>query len=394
MGTFGDRSTMNFTFYSAGEIVFGCGEFAKIGEITARFGCRALIVLRDQAMRRFGIYERLTVQLKYSGVEYVTYDGSDSEPEVADVDAGTAIARGENVQVVIAIGGGSTIDTGKAISALATNDGSVADYLEGVGRGWTISKPTLPYIAVPTTAGTGAEVTKNAVISSREKKFKKSVRSSLMIPNVALLDPELTVSLPAKQTAECGMDALTQLIESYVSKKSQPIPDALSIYGIRLAGKYLERAVKDGGDIEAREGMLLASLLSGLALANSGLGAAHGIAAALGAICGVPHGLACAILLPLVMEANLETKLNKFADIGQALTGKHFADDMESAQKAIDFVKGLGTKIGIPKKLTSISVNQGNLPELVAASGGSSMKGNPRDLSNQEIEEILLELLW
>ena len=139
---------------------------------------------------------------------------------------------------------GSTIDTGKAISALATNDGSVADYLEGVGCGWTISNPTLSFIAVPTTAGTGAEVTKNAVISSKENKFKKSIRSSLMIPNVALLDPELTVSLPAKQTAECGMDALTQLIESYVSKKSQPIPDALAIYGIGLAGKYLEHAVE------------------------------------------------------------------------------------------------------------------------------------------------------
>jgi len=304
---------MNFSFYSAGEIIFGRGELNRVGEITKKFGHKALIVLRGQAIRRTGIYDRLIAQLKSKSVEYVVYDGPSAEPEVSDVDEGVNFARDEHVQVVVAIGGGSTIDTGKAISALLTNEGSVADYLEGVGHGWTISQPTLPLIAIPTTAGTGAEVTKNAVISSRERQFKKSMRSHLMIPNVALLDPELTVSLPAKQTAECGMDALTQLIESYVSKKSQPIPDALAIYGIRLAGRYLERASqKRRGRCKLVRACYwqVCSVVS--LLANSGLGAAHGIAAALGAVCGVPHGLACAIMLPAVMKTNMDTNVHKF----------------------------------------------------------------------------------
>jgi alcohol dehydrogenase class IV len=388
-----DEESMNFTFYTAGEIIFGCGELDRVGDLAIRFGHKALIVLRGPAMHRLGAYERLTGLLKTAGLEFVTYDGPDSEPEVADVDTGAEMARVEQADVVIAVGGGSTIDTGKAISALATNGGSVADYLEGVGRGWTISKPTLPFIAVPTTAGTGAEVTKNAVISSFDKKFKKSARSPLMIPNIALLDPELTLSLPAKQTAECGMDALTQLIESYVSKKSQPIPDALSIYGIRLVGKYLERAVMDGNDIKARQGMLLASLLSGLALANSGLGAAHGIAAALGAVCGTPHGLACAILLPSVMELNLNTNVQKFATIAEAFAGRYFDDPRKSAELAVDEVKKLCDRIKIPKKLSQIGVTREIIPDLVAASGGSSMKGNPKELNNSQIEKLLLEIL-
>jgi len=384
---------MNFSFYSAGEIIFGRGEFTRVGEITKRFGRKALIVLRGQSIRRTGIYDRLRGQLESRGVEYAVYDGPSAEPEVNDVDKGVDFARDEHVQVVIAVGGGSTIDTGKAISALVTNDGSVADYLEGVGRDWTITQPTLPFIAIPTTAGTGTEVTKNAVISSREKQFKKSIRSRLMIPNVALLDPELTVSLPAKQTAECGMDALTQLIESYVSKKSQPIPDALAIYGIRLVGRYLERAVKDGGDMEARQGMLLASLLSGLALANSGLGAAHGIAAALGAVCGVPHGLACAIMLPAVMKTNIDTNMQKFADIGQALTGHHVDDVTKAMESGIRFVEDLSQRIGIPEKLSQYEITWANLPALIDASQGSSMKGNPKELSENEIEELITNIL-
>lgn len=383
---------MNFSFYSAGEIIFGRGELNRVGEITKKFGHKALIVLRGQAIRRTGIYDRLIAQLKSKSVEYVVYDGPSAEPEVSDVDEGVNFARDEHVQVVVAIGGGSTIDTGKAISALLTNEGSVADYLEGVGHGWTISQPTLPLIAIPTTAGTGAEVTKNAVISSRERQFKKSMRSHLMIPNVALLDPELTVSLPAKQTAECGMDALTQLIESYVSKKSQPIPDALAIYGIRLAGRYLERAVKNGGDMQARESMLLASLLSGLALANSGLGAAHGIAAALGAVCGVPHGMACAIMLPAVMKTNMDTNVHKFADIGEALKDQHIQDAVEAAEAGIHLVNNLSKRIGIPEKLTQYEITWGNLPALVNASQGSSMKGNPKELSATKIEELITSI--
>jgi len=312
---------------------------------------------------------------------------------VEEVDLGAEQARNEKPDVIIGVGGGSAIDTAKAISGLVTNPGSVADYLEGVGRGRQITNPSVPYIAVPTTAGTGAEVTKNAVISSKEQKFKKSVRSSHLIPNVALLDPELTITLPAKMTAETGMDALTQLIESYVSSKAQPIPEALAIYGIRMAGKYLARAVQDGQDIEAREGMLLASLLSGIALANSGLGAAHGIAAALGAVAQIPHGRACAMLLPKVMRLNFPACEQKFADIGEALGARASMTKTEKAEEAVRIVERLCRAIGIPPKFAGTELSESMIPAIVAGSRGSSMQGNPIVLSDEQIEGIVRELI-
>ena len=385
---------MDFTFYSAGEIIFGCGKIDDIGKVASRFGRKAMICLRGSSVERHGILDRVRLSLSRSGVDCFVERFPSGEPVVSDIDQGALAAREKQPNAIIGVGGGSTIDTAKAISAMATHDGSVADYLEGVGRGWTLSKPTLPYIAVPTTAGTGAEVTKNAVIASREGKYKKSLRSAFLLPDVALLDPELSLTVPPDITAETGMDALTQLIESYVSVKAQPIPGALAIYGIKLCGQYLERAVRHGADDkEAREGMMLASLLSGLALANSGLGAAHGIAAALGALADVPHGRACAVLLPGVMRLNLPHVTKQFAEIGRRLGLKDRQNERLSAEETVEYVELLCRKIAIPPRLELKGQYDQLIPHLVAGSQGSSMEGNPVVLSQEQIESVIRSIL-
>jgi len=380
---------MNFEFYTANRIIFGENSLEKIKEIAPEMGKRALIVLGGGSLRECGVVNRLTRILREIGIEYFFYEGVDKEPEVETIDDGVNLALDYEVDMVIGMGGGSVVDTGKAISGLCTNGGSVLSYLEGVGEGKKITKPSLPYIAIPTTSGTGAEVTKNAVIRSAKMKFKKSIRSFHLIPNIAIVDPILTISLPPYVTAYCGMDALTQLIEPYVSKKSQPFTDALSIYGIPYIARSLAKAVKDGNDIEARTDMSLGSLLSGCSLANSGLGAAHGIAASIGAHFGIPHGLACGIMLPYVMEINISSNIEKFAHIGEALTGVRFDDEKKAASAGIEFVRNLSEKVGVPSNLKGYGIEKKDIPALVRGSHGSSMRGNPVDLSDDQIGELI-----
>lgn len=384
---------MNFEFYTANRIIFGENSLDKIREVAPEMGKRALIVLGGGSLRKCGMVDKLIDILKGIGIEYFFYEGIDREPEVETIDNGVKIALDNKVDLVIGMGGGSVVDTGKAISGLCTNSGSVLSYLEGVGEGKKITKPSLPYIAIPTTSGTGAEVTKNTVIRSGKMKFKKSIRSFHLIPDIAIVDPMLTLSMPPDVTASCGMDALTQLIEPYVSKKSQPFTDALSIYGIPYIARSLAKAVKDGSDIKSRTDMSLGSLLSGCALANSGLGAAHGIAASLGAHFGVPHGLACGIMLPYVMEINMPSNIKKFADIGEALTGVRFDDENKAATAGIEFVKSLSEKIGIPVNLKGYGIEKKDLPALVRSSHGSSMRGNPVELLDDQIMELLERLI-
>ncbi len=384
---------MDFAFHTAGEIIFGSGKISELGAVARRFGSRALICVRGPHLEKRGILARTGAILANSQIRFSVFPLPEGEPAIGDVERGAAHVREEQPELIISIGGGSTIDTGKALAALATNSGGVADYLEGVGRNLPISHAPLPHIAVPTTAGTGAEATQNAVITSETNKVKRSMRSPLLLPSVALLDPELTLTLPARITAETGMDALTQLIESYVSNKAQPIPSALAIYGIRLVGQHLREAVHNGSNLQAREGMMLAALLSGIALANSGLGAAHGIAAALGGSANIPHGRACAMLLPLVMRANLSACVERFARIAEALTGEHEPNQSAAAEKAVTFVEELRRDIGISDKFTEGEIEERDIPALVSGSFGSSMKGNPLPLSKEQVEKIIRELL-
>lgn len=252
-----------------------------------------------------------------------------------------------------------------------------------------MTRQPLPVIAVPTTSGTGAEVTKNAVISSFDPPFKKSLRSNGMIPPIVLIDPELTVTLPQKITAFTGMDAITQLIESYLSRRAAPIPQALAVSGIKLAIPALPIVYRDPTSRSCREAMSHAALLSGLALANSGLGLAHGVAAALGIHCRIPHGLACAVMLPIALQANRQVRQHEM-ELLESLFESHSSPDADAFVRRIE---SLCREIRIPARLRDIGVARDQIPALVSGSQGNSMNGNPRDVSPEELREIL-ERAW
>lgn len=312
------------------------------------------------------------------------------EPTVDLVREGARRAQEAACDVIVSLGGGSAIDAGKAIAIVATNGGEPLEFLEVVGKGCAITTPPLPFIAVPTTAGTGSEVTRNAVLGSTEHGIKASLRSPLMLPRVALIDPELTYELPSAVTAATGLDALTQLIEPYVSARANPLADALCIEGIRRVADALRRAYHDGADREARRDMALASLFGGLALANAGLGVVHGFAAPLGGSSKAPHGALCAALLPHGMAANLagmrtrspqHPALERYAVIAHLLTGRNEA----SAEDGVEWVRGLCAELNIPA-LRAWGIAKADLPGIVEnAARASSMQANPLPLTSEEL---------
>lgn len=381
---------MNFEFISAGKIVFGIGAFETLGKRVAPLGKKFLIV--SQPFLKDTLVKRAIDQLEEAGCTAEMFLDVAGEPDLKTVDACAEYARGLQCNAVIGIGGGSCVDVAKATAALITNGGSVKEYLEGVGTGRVIEKAPAPFIAVPTTSGTGAEVTKNAVVMSREEQFKKSFRDERMLARIALVDPALTVSVPQSVTASTGMDAITQLIESYTSAKSQPMTEALTIYALKGAPEMLKRAYDDGTDLEAREHMSRCSLFSGLALANSGLGAAHGIAAALGADFGVAHGTACAMLLPHVMKYNMAGNVRKLAEVGNVLTGKNETNPEIAAQNGIEVIENLNKHLHIPAGLKSVGVRYEDIPKLAADSMGSSMNGNPVKMDKEACEAFLYSI--
>ncbi|HUQ69266.1 MAG TPA: iron-containing alcohol dehydrogenase, partial [Planctomycetaceae bacterium] len=364
----------------------------------ASLGRRVFFVSGSRTLERLGIIDALVESLHSAGLPAIRFTSPAQEPEVADVDGLTREILSHDptaTDVVIAVGGGSAIDLAKAAAAMATNlhGNSVLDFLEGVGRGLRIEQPPLPMIAVPTTAGTGSEATKNAVISSYDPPFKKSLRSDLMIPRCVLIDPELTVSLPPLITAYTGMDAITQLIESYVSRRSAPIPRALCEHGLEIALPAIRRAVANGSDRSACEAMSHAAYLSGLALANSGLGLAHGVAAALGVHCRVPHGLACAVMLPAALRFNLPVCQTELARLARRVMPVSPLDDAGAAELFIREIDSLCRTVNIPTRLRDIGVLSGQIPQLVVGSHGNSLSGNPRDISDAELLN-LLEAMW
>jgi alcohol dehydrogenase class IV len=317
-----------------------------------------------------------------------------AEPSVALVRQGVELARREQCDLVIAFGGGSAIDAGKAIAALLTNGGELGDYLEVIGKGQTLCHPSVPFIAVPTTAGTGSEVTRNAVLASREHQVKVSLRSPLMLPRLAVVDPELTLELPPAVTASTGLDALTQLIEPYVSIRANPLTDGFCLEGMRRVSRSLRRAYHSGRDITAREYMSLASLLGGLALANAGLGVVHGFAAPLGGMFDAPHGAICAALLPHGMAINIRASrarapegetLRRYETVARLLTGEPGA----VAEEGIEWIRQLCQELQIPP-LSSYGIQERDVPTLVEkASRASSTKGNPITLTRDELRQLL-----
>jgi alcohol dehydrogenase class IV len=377
-----------FEVSSVARVVFGRGEVRRLGELTGALGRSAMVVYNGS-----GLGERIAGLLAEAGVNSVLRRQR-GEPVVADVDGAVAEARECGCDVVVGAGGGSAIDAAKAVAGLLTNGGSAVDYMEVVGRGQKITRAATPWIAVPTTAGTGAEATRNAVIGLPEKRFKASLRSELLMARVALIDPELGVDVPAEVTARSGMDALCQLIESYTSSGAQAVTDALALRGIELAAASLVPAFRNGQDVAAREGMALAAYLSGVTLTNAGLGAVHGFAAPLGANYPVPHGTVCAALLPHVIAANVRAGarevMERYAVIGRVVAADAKLSAEEAARACVRFTAGLVKELGIPP-LSRFGVAEGGVPEMVGlARKASSMRFNPVVLSDEALAGVLV----
>jgi len=379
---------MLFEFATATRIIFGEGTSATLPDLLRTFGARPLVVTGALADRAAWLISALSAE-SFS---------VPAEPTVELVREGAQLVQCAGCDVIISIGGGSTIDAGKAIAAIATNGGEPLEFLEVVGKGRAIVSSPLPFIAVPTTAGTGSEVTRNAVLGSTEHGVKASLRSPLMLPRIALVDPELTYGLPPAITAGTGLDALTQLIEPYVSARANPMVDAICVDGIRRVAGALRRAFRDGTDREARRDMALGSLFGGLALANAGLGVVHGFAAPLGGSWKAPHGALCAAVLPYGMAANVTAlkarapqhpALERYTAIARVLTGRQDA----SAEDGIEWVRALCAELKIPA-LRTWGVTEADLPGVVEkAAQASSMKANPLSLTSEELLSVLTAAL-
>jgi len=378
-----------FEFATATRIIFGPGIAAQTGEIAKPFGTRPLIVTGRDPRRAEWLISNLRQQQMIPEVFSVS-----GEPSIETIQSGVEIARAHQCDFVIGIGGGSAIDSGKAIAAMLTNPGELLDYIEVVGRGKSLAKPSASFVAIPTTAGTGSEVTRNAVLSAPEHRVKASLRSPFMLPRVALIDSNLTHDLPPEVTAFTGLDALTQLIEPYVSAKANPMTDALCIEGMRRASTSLKRAFLNGKDAAAREHMSVASLFGGLALANAGLGAVHGFAGPIGGMFPAPHGAICAALLPHVMQANIRAleqrakdnpALGRYDDVARLVTGNPGA----TRAHGVDWVQNLLTELRIPR-LEAYGIQAVDIPDIVEKSmHASSMKANPIPLGREELEQVI-----
>jgi len=375
---------MRFEFATATRILFGPGTVRDLPGAAAQMGKRALLVTGASADRAAPLVTGLdTVPFAVSG-----------EPTVDLIRRGTEFARSESCDFVIAIGGGSAIDAGKALAALLTNPGDALDYLEVIGRGQPLGRPPAPFLAVPTTAGTGSEVTRNAVLGSPEHRVKASLRSASMLPRLAIIDPELTLTLPQTVTASTGLDALTQLIEPYVSSRANSMTDLFCAEGIQRAARALPAAWENGRDLEARTSMSWAALLGGLALANAGLGAVHGFAAPIGGMFPAPHGAICAAVLPHAMKVNIQAlrarephgrALERYGEVARVLTGNANATAEDGAQ----WVDQLVRHLEIPP-LRTYDVRDEDVSVLIEkAERSSSMKGNPIPLTKDELREIL-----
>jgi alcohol dehydrogenase class IV len=384
---------MRFEFATAGRILFGPGRLTEIGELAAGFGPRALLVTGSNAER----VEPVIRSLEAAGVGWVS-QAIAHEPTTEDVQRGVALARAEGCTLVIGFGGGSPMDGAKAVAALLANGGDPLDYLEVIGAGRPLTRDSAPCIAVPTTAGTGTEVTRNAVILSPEHGVKVSLRGAGMLPRIALVDPELGCGMSPEVTASTGLDALTQLIEPFVSSRANPMSDAFAREGIRRIARSLRRAYEQGDDRAAREDMSLAAMYSGLAMANAGLGSVHGFAAVIGGMTSGPHGVVCAALLPHAMRVNVRAfrqrapdseALSRYAEIGRLLTGSQSA----GAEEAIACVEGLCAALHVPS-LSTFGVQRSQLPLILDRSAvSSSMKANPIALTRDEMEAIVLGAL-
>jgi alcohol dehydrogenase class IV len=376
MSLIGHRSTL----LVSGSIVYGTGTADELPKHVQQFGNRVVLVYGGRSFTESGIGTRILDILNRDGIEVHEFGGVVHDPDELLVGNAVSAVRDAAPNCIIGIGGGSVIDTAKAASIIATNGGEVRDYWEGKA----FNKPSIPYIAVPTTSGTGAEVTKNAVITSHDRTFKRSIRSELMTPDIALVDPSLTLSVPPPVTADTGLDAFIQNFEAFTSKNAGPITDTLALKGIELAGRYLVRAYRNPDDLEAREGLSLTSLYGGITLLNAGLGLAHGLSHPIGIRFGVPHGRACALVMPKVIEYNYSARKQKYDEVGAIL-----GCDGNCVDAFIRLLEDLEVQTG----LANYGIRENDLPTIVAESKGGSRNYNPIPHSDETVEKLLRELL-
>ena len=376
---------VNFSFATAGQIIFGNHSLEKVPGLVAGFGQKVVLVTGKNSSRAKELMEKFS-----PGTNTVLFN-IPGEPTTDLIEKGVQLARSHGSDVIVGLGGGSVIDSAKAIAAMATNNGELLDYLEVIGRGKPLTEKPLPCIAIPTTAGTGAEVTKNSVIKSPENSVKVSLRNNQMYPDVAVVDPVLTWSMPPELTASTGIDALTHLLETFVSNQANPFIDMVCREGLTRIARSLRKAYKNGNDKQAREDMAMASLLGGMALANVKLGAVHGFAGPMGGMFSIPHGAVCACLMSAVIDENIkglrERKLDssKFDELAKIITGNEKAMSNDAAIWAAELV----AELQIPS-LSEYGLTKEDFPVLVEkAKVASSMKGNPVELTDEQLFGIL-----
>lgn len=377
--------SLNFSYATASQIIFGNNSVGNIRELLSGMGNKVLLVTGKNPERFSSITNQLLSETEVSIFKVA------AEPTIEIINNGIDFARKNNCKVFLGFGGGSVIDSAKAIAALVPNKGKLMDYLEVIGLGNPLTESPLPCIAVPTTAGTGAEVTKNSVIKSAEHNVKVSLRSDLMYPNFAVVDPVLTYSMSPSLTASTGVDALTHLLETFVSNQANPFIDMLDRDGLQRISRSLLNAFKNGKDKLAREDMAMASMLGGMALANVKLGAVHGFAGPMGGMYRIPHGAVCASLMSAVIEMNIEAlkeqnmDISKFDELAQILTGNEHA----IAEDGIVWIENLISELEIPP-LSAFGLTESDFPKLVQkAKNASSMKGNPLELNDDQLTWIL-----
>lgn len=392
MNPFDFIASKTYEFRAPPIIHFGLGCLKKVGSEAVRFGKRPLLV-SDQSMQKAGYVEQALEQLKAGGVEAAVYDQVNAEPTDKIVDEGLLIYKKNKCDMVIGLGGGSPIDAAKTIAVMATNPVKVTEFV-GLNK---ISNPGAPIIAIPTTAGTGSEVTRFMVITDTARDIKMVSVSDYLMPKVAIIDPLLTLSMPRWVAASTAVDALTHAIESYISRKAHPLTEILALEAIRMLGAYLRRAWANPEDLEAKNYVMLASSVAGMAFANSSVAMVHGLSRPIGAYFHVPHGLSNAILLPLVMEFSRVASPQKFVKMAEAM-GEHIEEltEMEAAQSAVEAVRQLCDDIEIPSA-TELNLKQEDFMRLAPkmaedALASGSPENNPRRPTKEEIVEIYAKL--
>jgi len=374
-------------FHIRTNILFGRGSLASLGEIARDAGGARFLLVADPALGTHGLLEPVMNSLTQAGLVGEVFQNVEPEPYLDNADEAANVGRELKADIVIGIGGGSAMDTAKAAAVLITNEGNAEQYV-GLNR---VELPGTPTIMIPTTAGTGSEVTFTAVFTNRETGVKGGINSEYLFPDVGLLDPALTISLPPDVTAFTGMDAITHAIESVTSRSSTTFTEALALRAVSLISDNLRRAVFHGYDLGTREKMLLASALGGMALADAGVGAAHALAYPLGANYRIPHGLANAILLPHVMEFNLPAAETHFAMIAQCMgESTNGVSARRAATAAVEAVRTLGSDIGVPSSLADLGIPKADIPSLVegALKVTRPVENNPRILGPEEAQSI------